>query len=237
MIKRFVKKLIYGHLCDGETYVKYMRDSGAKIGERVVVFEPRQTIIDMTRPYLISIGDDVQITSGVTILTHGYDWSVLKGVYGEVLGSAGEVVIGNNVFIGMNSTILKGVHIGDNCIIGANSLVNKDIPSGWVAAGNPAKPIMKIEDYYKKRKAAQLKEAEEIYRCYVEHYGKEPTEDVFFEHFWLFKKRDEELPLCFEKRMRCVGNYEYSMEVFKNTPPEFDGFNAFLNYIKEQNNQ
>lgn len=38
---------------------------------------------------MISIGDDVQITSGVTILSHGFDWSVLKGTYGEVLGSSG----------------------------------------------------------------------------------------------------------------------------------------------------
>lgn len=39
---------------------------------------------------MICIGNDVQITAGVTILSHGFDWSVLKGVYGEVLGSSGE---------------------------------------------------------------------------------------------------------------------------------------------------
>lgn len=38
---------------------------------------------------MIKIGNDVQITAGVTILLHGYDWAVLKGVYGEVLGSSG----------------------------------------------------------------------------------------------------------------------------------------------------
>lgn len=43
----------------------------------------------MTRPWLIDIGNDVQITEGVTLLTHGYDWAVLKGVYGEILGSGG----------------------------------------------------------------------------------------------------------------------------------------------------
>ena len=66
-----------------------MRQRGANIGERVKIYVPRNTTIDMTRPWLIDIGDDVQITEGVTILTHGYDWSVLKGVYGEVLGSSG----------------------------------------------------------------------------------------------------------------------------------------------------
>lgn len=38
---------------------------------------------------MLKIGNNVQITAGVTILTHGYDWSVLKGYYGEILGSAG----------------------------------------------------------------------------------------------------------------------------------------------------
>lgn len=117
-----------------------------------MIFDPQTTIIDETRPWMIEIGNDVQITSGVTLLTHGYDWSVLKGVYGEVLGSSGVLKIGNNVFIGMHSTILKGVTIGNNVIIGANSLVNKDIPDNCVAAGNPCRVIMSLEEYYKKGK-------------------------------------------------------------------------------------
>lgn len=48
-----------------------------------------------------------------------------KKVYGEILGSSGGGKIGNNVFIGMHTTILKGTNIGDNVIIGVNSLVNK----------------------------------------------------------------------------------------------------------------
>lgn len=51
------------------------------------------------------------------------------------------VVIGNNVWIGMNSVIMRGVHIGDNVIIGANSVVTKDIPANTVAAGIPCKVI------------------------------------------------------------------------------------------------
>ena len=54
------------------------------------------------------------------------------------------IKIGNNVFIGAHSTILKGVSIGDNAVIGACSLVSKDIPSNEVWAGNPAKFIKLI---------------------------------------------------------------------------------------------
>lgn len=51
------------------------------------------------------------------------------------------VKIGNNVWIGMNSIVMRGVTIGDDSIIGANSVVTKDIPSNCIAAGNPCKVI------------------------------------------------------------------------------------------------
>lgn len=51
------------------------------------------------------------------------------------------VTIGNNVWIGMNCVIMRGVTIGDNAIIGANSVVTKDIPASVIAAGSPCKVI------------------------------------------------------------------------------------------------
>ena len=234
-IKRFVKKLFYSFRCDEESYIAHLRAGGAEIGERVRIYDPQTTLIDVTRPFMIKIGDDVQITSGVTILTHGYDWSVLKGVCGEVSGSCGEVVIGNNCFIGMQTTILKGVRIGNNCIIGANSLVNKDIPDDWVAAGNPAKPIMTVEEYHKKRLDAQLSEAMELYRCYVKRVGKEPPVEVFDEFFWLFGERQcDKLTAGQKAKMNCVGNYDASMERYLSTKPMFDGYEEFLEYMKRE---
>lgn len=56
---------------------------------------------------------------------------------------AREVNIGNNVWIGADVFICKGVSIGDNTVIGAKSLVSKSIPANCVAAGNPAKVIKK----------------------------------------------------------------------------------------------
>ena len=149
LIKKILKRIVFGHRCSSEAYVAYLRKIGMKIGGGTVFFAPQNVCIDVTRPWLIYIGNNVQITSGVTILTHGYDWAVVKGVYGEILGSSGEVRIGNNVFIGMNSTILKGAKIGNNVIIGANSLVNKDIPDNVVVAGNPAVVVSSLESYEK----------------------------------------------------------------------------------------
>lgn len=51
------------------------------------------------------------------------------------------VKIGKNVWIGMNSVVMRGVTIGNNVIIGANSIVTKDIPENAIAAGNPCKVI------------------------------------------------------------------------------------------------
>ena len=59
--------------------------------------------------------------------------------------NVGEIVIGNNVWIGRNVTILKGAKIGDNCVIATGSIVTKEIPSNCVAAGIPAKAVKKLD--------------------------------------------------------------------------------------------
>ena len=55
------------------------------------------------------------------------------------------VIIGDNVFIGMNSIILKGTIIGNNCVVGAGSVVHGTFEDNCVIAGNPAKVIKVFE--------------------------------------------------------------------------------------------
>ncbi|MGO3409489.1 acyltransferase [Streptococcus thermophilus] len=196
-----------------------------------MIFDPQTTIIDETRPWMIEIGNDVQITSGVTLLTHGYDWSVLKGVYGEVLGSSGVLKIGNNVFIGMHSTILKGVTIGNNVIIGANSLVNKDIPDNCVAAGNPCRVIMSLEEYYKKRKNVQIDEATELVRAYREKKGIDPDEYALHEFFWLFSDNPDDIPPIWTKMNELVGNEKLTKQKMVEHKKIFDNMKQFLKSI------
>lgn len=230
-IKNSIKRIVYQEKYNSQSYVKYLRSIGMKIGEDVNFYAPMKTSIDITRPWMIDIGDHVEITEGVTILTHGYDWSVLKGVYGEILGSCGKVKIGNNVFIGMNTTILKGVNIGSNVIIGANSLVNKDLPDNCVAAGNPCRVIMSLDEYYEKRKNAQYKEAAELVRTYRQQYGKEPDAHALCEFFWLFSDGCEPLPSCWENMMKLHENYDQSMEKLLENPKMFANMEEFLNNV------
>lgn len=64
----------------------------------------------------------------------------------EDLPFKGNTVVGNDVWIGQNSTILPGVHIGDGAIIGLNSVVTGDVPPYTIVAGNPAKTVRKRFD-------------------------------------------------------------------------------------------
>jgi maltose O-acetyltransferase len=89
---------------------------------------------------LIEIGDDVQMGPAVQIYTatHPLDPALrLKG-----LEQALPVRIGNNVWIGGGSIILPGITIGDNAVIGAGSVVTRDVPTGAIVAGSPARTIV-----------------------------------------------------------------------------------------------
>jgi len=204
-------------------YIDFLRKRGAVIGEGTMFFGSVE--IDMTRPYLIEIGRNCVFTDGVKVLTHGFDWVVLKNIYHEVLSSSGKVVIGDNVFVGSGSIILKGVNIGHNTIIGAGSLVTEDIPLNSVAAGSPCKVRMSISDYYDKRKREYVEEAKlyafEIYR----KTGRMPRQEEFSEEFPLFLKRDAdwtELPI--EMRWRIGKDLAYFLE----SKPVYASFEDFL---------
>lgn len=68
----------------------------------------------------------------------------------------GKVVIGNYVYIGANALIMPGVTIGDNVLVAAGSVVTKSIPPRMVVAGNPAKIICSIDEYYERNKQFDL---------------------------------------------------------------------------------
>lgn len=86
----------------------------------------------------VTIGKDCSIAWGVTICDHDFHKIYINGV--QQIETA-PVIIGNKVWIGMNSTILKGVTIGEGAVIAAHTVVTKDVPAQCLVAGNPAKVI------------------------------------------------------------------------------------------------
>ena len=124
---------------------------------------------------MIEIGDYCKILSGVVVLQHDYSRSVLRRVYGDIVGESKKTIIKDNVFIGMNSIILMGSHIGNNVIIGAGSVVSGNIPDNVVIAGCPARVIKTLDEHYQNRKERYIFEAIETYREFQIVYGRDPS--------------------------------------------------------------
>lgn len=107
------------------------------------------------------IGKFCQIAAGVEFVMNGANhqmnavstfpfyvmdgWDAKPPAFSD-LPIKGDTVVGNDVWIGQNATILPGVHIGDGAIIGCNSVVASDVPAYTIVAGNPARPIRKRFD-------------------------------------------------------------------------------------------
>lgn len=136
LIKRISTELAYYR-----NPIKYLRSIGIKIGKGCNI----QTRTFGTEPYLIEIGNHVQITKGVKFFTHGGCWVLREE--DPTIDTYGKIKVGNNVYIGQDSIILPGVTIEDNVIVGAGSVVTKSVPTGHIVGGNPAKIIGSIADY------------------------------------------------------------------------------------------
>lgn len=224
--KFFPKFVGSNYFCD------ILRAEGFDIGKGTIFYAPNSQIIDRQRPWMLKIGEYCKITRGCTILTHDYSRSVLRRKYGEFVGEAAMTEIGNNVFIGVNTIILMGAKVGSNVIIGAGSVVSGSIPDNVVAAGNPAKVICSLEDFYKKRKERELRSAAIFLNSYKEKYGSYPKERFSGPFFSLFSNR---LLFDYENdvRLRCNGdNVNELIQDFKKTKPVYNSYEEFLTDIE-----
>ena len=192
-------------------------------------FDPQSTTVDIQRPWMLHIGEYCKVTSRVTILCHDYSRSVLRRAYGEVIGEARDTFIGDNVFIGIGSTICMGSNIGNNVIIGAGSVVSGKIPSNTVYAGVPAHFICTLDEYYRKRKSKTVDEAKLYARKFYKAYGKYPTENEMGSFWQLFMPRN--LDLLKEKNIftKLSGDDEEELlNEFLQSQPVFKSYEKFI---------
>ena len=204
---------------------------GVKVGDGTFVLDPKKIQIDISRPELLEIGENVFLHRGTIILTHDWASWCFVNSHNDFLPSHGKVKIGNNVWLGENVTILKGVTIGDNVIIGIGSVVTKDIPSNSVAVGIPAKVVGSYEEYYKKRREIYVNECVEYAQAILAS-GKDLTKEMFYDDYPCFvdggnyQEYDYPYhrifnPIQFDKWKK------YHKAIFK-------GFDDFVDFVKKR---
>ena len=97
------------------------------------------------------------------------DWDLEKSDVATAWDNKGDIVIGNDVWIGYEAVIMAGVHIGNGAIIAARAVVTKDVPPYTIVGGVPARPIRKRFDEEVIQKLETLKwwdwSAKKIRRC------------------------------------------------------------------------
>ena len=171
--------------------------------------------------------------SNVTILAHDYSWYTFLDAFNDIIPDpGGEVIIGDNVFVGYKACILKNTKIGNNVIIGARAVVKGHVPSNTVWAGVPAKQICTLEDYYKKRLSLKISDA--LYRRdhIKNRYHRNPTiEEMGFFSF-LFLNRTDENYKKYIRKLEINGQKE-SLKVCKlffTTTQLFKSFDDFLSF-------
>jgi acetyltransferase-like isoleucine patch superfamily enzyme len=105
-----------------------------------------------SEPWLVSIGARTEVTNGVSFITHDGSIRVLQtGPHAPAdpsrLNRYGAITVGENCFIGTRAVIVPGVDIGDHCIVGAAAVVTRDVQSGHIVAGNPARVVGTVADF------------------------------------------------------------------------------------------
>jgi len=134
VIKKVIRKITgKGYLTNDE-----WRAKGVKMGENCHIYSSR---LDGGHAFLIEMGNNVTI-SHARLLTHDASTKQIVGYT-----KCGRIIIGDNVFIGVDVVVLPNVHIGSNVIVGAGAVVTKDIPDNSVVAGNPARIICTYEEF------------------------------------------------------------------------------------------
>lgn len=230
-LKRKIKKLVFPHSYSSDAYITYLSKAGVEIGKGCIFYSPNSISIDLERPHMLHIGNYCKITDGVKILTHDYSRSVLLNLpeYGNV-GESGLTYIGDNVFIGVNAIVLMGAHIGDNTIIGAGAVVSGHYPDNVVIAGNPAKVICTLDDFYQRRKAKELKAAKEYVVRFREIRGRNPRIEEMTNSFsWLYLSGCDD----YEKYSSLLKSNGVSSEIYKESfmkkTNTYNSFEEFLN--------
>lgn len=144
LLKCFMNSILLSPISPRLLRPKVLRWVGCKVGKNV--FIGGHVLIDSGHAELITLEDNVHITTRCLLLCHQRDLSsYFKGDdIAKLPYKLAPIKICRGVHVGMNSMVMPGVTIGEGAIIGAYSLVTKDIPAWTIATGRPAKVVKNI---------------------------------------------------------------------------------------------
>lgn len=145
-----IKKILNVYMRYLAPPIKYARYLGVEVGDNCLITTRNWS----TEPYLVKIGNNVQITNNVTIHTHG-GGNCIRMNHPD-FDVFGRVVIEDWAYIGAYSHIMPGVTIGEGALVAAASVVTKSVEPHTVVAGNPARYICTTEEYYQKNQKYDL---------------------------------------------------------------------------------
>lgn len=120
---------------------KYARHIGVNIGKHCLI----ATTHFSSEPYMITIGNNVQVTDNVYFHPHG-GGHVARRKYPD-FDIFGKIIVEDWAYIGSGSHIMAGVTIGEGALVAAGSIVTKSVPANTVVGGNPAKVICTVDEY------------------------------------------------------------------------------------------
>ncbi|MBO4906891.1 MAG: acyltransferase [Bacteroidaceae bacterium] len=148
--RRFIFNYAYQAYILEFLYKKHLRPAiwrslGCKVGKNVHI--GHQVRLDFGNAKRITIEDDVVLANGVTLWCHMRDMKSYRvGMKAmDLPAKYGDIHLGKGCYVGLNVTILPGVHIGEGAVIGSCALVTKDIPAWTIATGVPARVVKNIE--------------------------------------------------------------------------------------------
>ena len=149
MIKRYIQQCQWrrNNACNFTSLNRVVDSKGVSVGQRTY---GTLTVLNHNKDCHLKIGAFCSIAPNTVfvpgsdhplndISTYPFKTQILN-IESEAL-SKGDIVIDDDVWIGLNSIILSGVHIGQGAVVAAGSVVSKDVPPYAIAAGNPAKVI------------------------------------------------------------------------------------------------
>lgn len=128
----------------------YARMLGVKIGRNTMINTKNWS----TEPYLVTIGNNCQITSDVWFHTHGGGHVVRHDI--PDFDCFGEIIVEDDAYIGTGAQIMPGCRIGRGSLVAAGAIVTKSVPAYCVVAGAPAKVLCSVEDYMKRMESYNM---------------------------------------------------------------------------------